>query len=449
MAKWIHVGAGNLFRGFILPVASEAGEKIVAVEPFDTEIIDKIYRKYNNNTIVVTLQAFGRFDIATYDNILEAITADGADFDKLTDYVNADDLQLLSFTITEKGYTPRVGGAVDIIVKAHYGRYKLGKSGIALLSLDNFSKNGDILKNSVLSLAAELGDSGYLAYLNEKVTFPWSMIDKITPSPSEAVRAFLLRRGYENMDILRTDKNTCIAPFVNAEYPQYLIIEDNFPVGRPLIRSRGVHFADRDSVEKSDRMKVTACLNPLHTALAIFGCLLGFDSISAEMGDPVLTELVRRMGYNEGLPLVERGGILDARAFLDEVIEARLPNPFLPDTPQRIATDTSQKLPIRFGETIKAYAARGNTGHLLAIPLAIAGWLRYLDGVAENGQRFTQSPDPRLPALVNKDRTQILYDDSLFGIDLYKTGLADTILRFYKEMEPGKIRATLAKELGM
>jgi mannitol-1-phosphate/altronate dehydrogenase len=76
------------------------------------------------------------------------------------------------------------------------------------------------------------------------------------------------------------------------------------------------------------------------------------------MRDPELKALVEHIGYDEGMPVVVDPRILNPRAFLQEVLEQRLPNPFIPDTPQRIATDTSQKVPIRFGETIKAYARR-------------------------------------------------------------------------------------------
>lgn len=107
-------------------------------------------------------------------------------------------------------------------------------------------------------------------------------------------------------------------------------------------------------------MKVCTCLNPLHTALAVFGCLLDYNLISAEMKNETLVKLVEGIGYKEGLPVVVNPGILDPKEFIDTVLKVRVPNPFMPDTPQRIATDTSQKLAIRFGETIKAYAASLN-----------------------------------------------------------------------------------------
>ena len=85
------------------------------------------------------------------------------------------------------------------------------------------------------------------------------------------------------MDPITTSRGTFIAPFVNAEIPQYLVIEDIFPEGRPPLEEAGVYMTDRDTVNKVEKMKVTTCLNPLHTALAVFGCLLGDKKISDEM----------------------------------------------------------------------------------------------------------------------------------------------------------------------
>ena len=206
----------------------------------------------------------------------------------------------------------------------------------------------------------DLVEEGFLEYINneEKVSFPWTMIDKITPRPSETVRDALTKIGFKNTEILQTTKNTYIAPFINAEAAQYLVVEDKFPNGRMPLEEAGVIFTDRETVNKVEKMKVCTCLNPLHTALAVYGCLLGYQLIAAEMQDKNLKTLVEKIGYEEGLPVVVDPGVIKPGDFIDEVIGERLPNPNIPDTPQRIATDTSQKVGIRFGETIKAYAAK-------------------------------------------------------------------------------------------
>ena len=268
--------------------------------------------------------------------------------------------------------------------------------------MDNCSRNGDRLKSSVMTIAEAWREKGFvpaefLSYLSDeaKISFPWSMIDKITPRPHPDVLRVLSQDGIEGMDPIVTSKSTFIAPFVNAERPEYLVIEDKFPAGRPALEKAGVYLADRETVNKTERMKVTTCLNPLHTAMSMFGCLLGYVLICKEMEDPDIVKLDKRLGYVEGLAVVVDPGIISPKAFIDEVVNERLPNKFMPDDPRRIATDTSQKVGIRFGETIKSYVAEGrDLDELVAIPLALAAWMRYLLGVGDDGAEIEISPDP-------------------------------------------------------
>jgi fructuronate reductase len=187
--------------------------------------------------------------------------------------------------------------------------------------------------------------------------------------------------------------------------------------------------------------------------LAIFGCLLGYTKISDEMTNPDLVALIERIGYQEGLPVVADPGILSPKAFIDEVLHVRLPNPFMPDTPQRIACDSSLKIPIRFGETIKAYSASPtlDARDLRAIPFAIAGWVRYLLGLDDAGTPFTVSPDPQYEGLAHNLEgvklgqtgdfhailAPILSDAHLFAIDLYKAGLGARIERYFTDLIAG------------
>ena len=289
------------------------------------------------------------------------------------------------------------------------------------------------------------------------------MIDKITPRPAKSIEEKLSRIGVENMAPIVTDKGTFIAPFVNAEIPEYLVIEDRFPNGRPDLQKAGVYFTDRDTVNNTEKMKVTTCLNPLHTAMAVFGCLLGYDHIAKEMQDEDIRKLVENIGYKEGLPVVVNPGIIDPKKFIDEVVEERLPNMFIPDMPQRIATDTSMKIPIRFGETIKSYfySDEKDVKELTFIPLAIAAWFRYLLGIDDNGNEMEVSSDPQLEDLWNKLKgiefknvnsyngqlKDILSNVNIFAVDLVKVGLSDKIENMFKEMllSEGAVRKTLHK----
>ena len=295
------------------------------------------------------------------------------------------------FPAMEKDFAAGPDGAESYIGKIAallYARYQAGALPVSLVSMDNCSHNGSRLFDAVTAFAAEwvrrgLVDAGFAGYVNDraKVGFPWTMIDKITPRPDAKVIEMVRKDGFTDTDAVKTAKGTFVAPFVNAEETQYLVIEDWFPNGRVEIGGAyGVMYDDRETVDKVERMKVCTCLNPLHTALAVYGCLLGYTLISEEMKDPQLKKMVEIIGYREGLPVVVDPGVLDPRKFIDTGVKVRIPNVFMPDTPQRIATDTSQKLAIRFGETIKAYQKRPDlsVSDLKIIPLVFAGWLRYV-----------------------------------------------------------------------
>ena len=496
---WLHFGAGNIFRGFISSLqdsllnAGIESTGIIAADTFDFEIIDRIFTEHDNLTLNVSLMADGSVKSEVLASVCEALKADSSDknyMERFRQIATEPSLQMISFTITEKGYAVKnTQGELMPVVKEDiangpgkskhamsfvagllYERYKAGRLPVALVSMDNCSHNGEKLRSSVMTIAngwLEAGhvDTGFIDYISDEsvVAFPWSMIDKITPRPSEKVQKMLEDMGMEDIAPIITSKKTFIAPFVNAEQPQYLVIEDSFPNGRPALEKAGVYLTDRDTVNKTERMKVTTCLNPLHTALAVYGCMLGYTLICEEMKDAELTKLVNRLGYVEGLPVVTDPGIISPKEFIDEVVKKRLPNPFMPDAPQRIATDTSQKVGIRFGETIKSYAALGKTNELKAIPLAIAGWLRYLLGVDDNGEPIEISTDPLKDELCSKlagielgkpesytgQLKDILSNETIFGSNLCVLGMDKLIEEiFVKEISgKGAVRATLKEYL--
>ena len=181
------------------------------------------------------------------------------------------------------------------------------------------------------------------------------------------------------------------------------------------------------------------------------------------MEDAELRALIEKMCYDEGMPVVVNPGVIDPKEFADAVLKLRLPNPFMPDTPQRIVTDTSQKLPIRFGETIKSYLASDSleVEALTLIPLVLAGWCRYLMGVNDDGDVFEQSPDPRLDEVrqyvsgvtlggvtdVHKVLEPILSDETIFAVNLYEAGLGGKIEGMFAELTAGTgaVRKTLKK----
>lgn len=488
---WLHFGPGNIFRIFPAAVQQQllnngdSNAGIIVCKAFDEETIDKIFIRCDNLTAAVTLKPEGieKEVIASVTECIKASTGMG----RLYEIFRSPSLQLVSFTITEKSYavTDASGNILPHIkedmengpesAKSHMGlaarlclvRFLAGKLPLALVSMDNCAENGEKLKQAITSIAEAWVEKGHAPkefpdYLNDgkTVAFPCTMIDKITPRPSELIAEQLKSLGIEGMEVLKTSRNTYSAPFVNAEPTQYLVIEDTFPNGRPPLEKAGVIFTDRETVGKVEKMKVGACLNPLHSILAVFGCLLGYEFIYEEMKNPALVNLIKTAGYNEALPYVEDPVIIKPEDFIKAVIDERLPNPYIPDTPQRIAMDTSQKIPVRFGETLKKMASLGaGASVLVAFPFFFAGWLRYLLGVDDAGEPFEISSDPMLQELRAAlsdvklgDKGQfaevlkpILSNSAIFGVSLYENGLASKTAEYFSLMAsgPGAVANTL------
>ena len=483
---WVHFGGGNIFRAFPAAILNDAlntgkyDRGVIVAETFDFEVIDKAYAPYGNLSLCVNLCSDGSIEKKVIASVTEALKADPQfeDWNRLVEIFRNPSLQMISFTITEKGYTYNEADlarglkpmfALGKVTALLYERWLAGVYPLTIQSMDNCSHNGDKVKAGIFAyaerwLADGLVPRGFVNYLKDErsITFPWSMIDKITPRPHEKVKELLVKDGFEDNNYIETEKHTFTAPFVNAEEVQYLVIEDNYTNGRPPLDLGGARYTTRETVDKVETMKVTTCLNPLHTAMSIFGCMLGYTLISAEMKDEDLRALIQKIGYIEAMPVVTDPGVLNPYEFIGAVLNKRLPNPFMPDAPQRIAMDTSQKLPIRFGETIKKYIARGlDMSNLVLIPLTLAGYARYLKGIKDDGIPFDCSPDPMLaelqaivaPLEIGKAEQdwsclkQLYSRKDVFGLNLYEAGLGEQIEEMVRELFSGigAVRGTLHK----
>lgn len=500
---WVHFGIGNIFRIFIGGIADDLLEEgeldrgITCVEAFDYDVIDKIYEPFDNLGLNVLLYGDGTREykvIGSLAEALKAVSSDKVQWNRLKEIFVSPSLQMVTFTITEKGYAlqksdgawfpfvkadiqngpDKSAGVMAIVTAMLYERYKAGKYPIALVSMDNCSHNGAKLRESIMTMAEEWEKTGFVEkeFLNyigneEMVAFPWTMIDKITPRPSEQIADELESLGIENMQPVITEKRTYIAPFVNAEKPQYLVIEDNFPNGRPALeKGFGVYMADRETVNLSERMKVTVCLNPVHSATGPLGVVLGYDLFAHMLNtNEDMMKMARMVAYDEGLPVVPDPKIISPCDFVDELFDNRFPNEYLGDTNLRLAVDVSQMVGIRFGETIKAYVAKyGDASKLTAIPLGIAGWLRYMLGVDDYGKKYELAPDPMSeeiqeqlkdivvgqPDTFKEQLKPILSNKRIFFTNIYETGIGEKIETMFREMIEGQgaVKKTIHKYMG-
>jgi fructuronate reductase len=288
---WLHFGAGNIFRGFIAVLqqrllnAGLAKTGIIASDTFDYEIIDKIYAPHDDLSLLVLMKADGTLEKEIVASVAEAVHADSSDataWERMKTIFRSPSLKMVSFTITEKGYSiTNIDGSINktasadmqagpahpahamsVVTALAYERFCNGAAPIAFVSMDNCSHNGEKLSSSVYAVAEAWLRNGFVSkdfvewlHDEKKVSFPWSMIDKITPRPAAEVQKKLEEAGIGGMEPITTSKGTYIAPFVNSEKPQYLVIEDSFPAGRPAFEKLtdcGVYLTDRDTVNRTE-----------------------------------------------------------------------------------------------------------------------------------------------------------------------------------------------------
>ncbi|MCI5826604.1 MAG: mannitol dehydrogenase family protein, partial [Arcanobacterium sp.] len=341
--QWIHIGPGNIFRVYLARMAAamvEDGEpwSITAVAARDGKKEKRQLAEHDLLSLGVILNPDGTRDMSVIAGINSLLTPmNEEDFGRLMEIAAQPQASFVSLTITEKGYslTDSSGALSEAAQAAIAGdphsylphvmalvasfllkRFESGAFPINFLSGDNFSHNGDKLRDSVLTIARGWVDRGaapaeFVRWLEDRtaVGFPISVIDKITPRPSSAVSEELRNLGVKNMELTEIN-GVPLAGFVNAEPTEYLLIEDAFAnAPRPPFESYGVVVTSRQVCDDFENMKVTTCLNPLHTALAVAGCLLRFPTIDSEMRDPALAALVHELGWKEGLPVVTDPGV--------------------------------------------------------------------------------------------------------------------------------------------
>ena len=239
---WIHFGAGNIFRAFQANVVQNLLNQgilekgIIVAEGYDYEIVQKMNRPHDEYTILVTLKADGTLEKTIVGSVAESCildSSDKAEYDRLKEIFAKPSLQMVSFTITEKGYSlvngkgellPAVAADflegpakpdsyIGKVVSLLYTRYINGAEPIAMVSMDNCSHNGDKLYAAVAAFAEKwtengTAEAGFLEYINDrnKVSFPWSMIDKITPRPDTSVEEILQKDGVEGLNPVITSK---------------------------------------------------------------------------------------------------------------------------------------------------------------------------------------------------------------------------------------------------
>ncbi len=326
-------------------------------------------------------------------------------------------LRIVSLTITEKGYChdPASGEldpmhpgirrdmsdptqpttAIGLLAEGIRLRSQTCHAPLTVLSCDNLPSNGKtlarVLAGYVAAVYPELGP-----YVDNQVSFPCSLVDRIVPATKEEDRAAVAELlGVEDL-----------APVIAERFSQW-VIEDDFPAGRPAWEQAGATMVD--DVATHELLKL-CLLNGPHSACAYLGYLAGFDTVAGLMQESCFPAFIERLAEQEIIPGLALNADIDCRVYVHTVI-GRFANHALQHSTWQIAMDGSQKLPQRLLGS--AHRALQQGLPIAGLALAIAAWMRFATGLDETDraieisdplrdrfQQVTQAADGNAEALV-------------------------------------------------
>lgn len=300
--------------------------------------------------------------------------------------------RIISLTVTEKGYLrdPATGelqathpdlvhdlsqpaaprSALGFIVHGLERRRRRGLGPLTLMSLDNLPANGQSLRRLVVALAQRV-DADLASWIEQRCTFPNSMVDRIVPRTTQADRDTVAAGlGLRDASPVMTE------PFFDW------VVEDRFAAGRPPWETAGVRFVDEAA--PWERLKLRM-VNGSHSAIAYLGAMAGWQTVDEAVSQPALRRFISAMMAREIEPTLPTLAGLDLAVYRARLLE-RFANPALAHRTQQIAMDGSQKLPQRLLAVARDRLAAG--AGLALVGLSIAAWLHYLRGHDECGRPY-------------------------------------------------------------
>ena len=298
---------------------------------------------------------------------------------EIRNLIASKDIKLITLTVTEKGYhfdkDKKLNYTADIIndledrnlntVIGHISfglihRFKLNKEKIIILSCDNLSENGNILKNLIYEFLNKIYPE-CLNWFLSNVEFPLSMIDGIVPNNNKHPNFFSI--PYEDNSIVVTEP-----------YRDWYIQSDNVDLRR-LLNNKKISFVNDVSFYENIKLKI---LNGAHSSLAYIGTLLGYTYVHEAIEDKICYNFISNFLNNEVLSILKKNEDFDILSYKNDVL-SRFKNPYIEDKLIRIAMDGSLKIPIRLLDTYKLN--KNKTPYINAI---ITSWILFLIHMIEN-----------------------------------------------------------------
>ncbi|NMO53562.1 mannitol dehydrogenase family protein [Actinoplanes sp. TBRC 11911] len=360
----------------------------VGVMPADKRMRDVLTNQDGLYTLVVKAPD-GTLDARVIGSIKEYLYAPD-DPEAVVEKMSDPDVRIVSLTVTEGGYNfnavtgefmadhPDVRhdlapGAVPrttfgLVTAALQRRRERGLPPFTIMSCDNIQGNGDAARRSFVAFAT-LKDAGLGAYVGEKVSFPNSMVDRITPVTTDDDRE-LVRGTFGVQDDW---------PVVCEPFTQWAL-EDKFDETRPPYEDAGVQVVS--DVEPYELMKLRL-LNASHQALCYFGYLAGYRLVHDVAQDPLFARFLMAYMEREATPTLDEVPGVDLGEYRRQLLE-RFSNAQVRDTVARLCAESSDRIPKWLLPVIRHNLDSG--GDILRSTAVVASWARYAEGVDEHGK---------------------------------------------------------------
>ncbi len=391
--KIMHFGPGAFFRSFVASLIDEVNRKnvekwgIIAVSLNSEDIFNKLAgQDLVFNALSISNEKKETQQVSSISDFFVAKKDGQSVLDALSD----EQIEIVSLTITEKGYHYNSGKkeldlsnqniidnlgnpenpktAVGYLVAGLRERYINGKAPFTILSCDNLPNNGAIVKKIVLDFAQKI-DPSLAKWISKEVSFPSSMVDRITPATKDQdIINFAEEYGVHDPALV-----------VHEEFFQW-IIEDTFSSAAPKFELAGIQMVS--NVEFHEKMKLR-CLNGTHSALAYLGYLAGFNTIAECVSHDSIVNYIQYLWEKEIIPTLETPEGENLNDYCSKLLE-RYRNLAIEHRTWQIAMDGSQKLPQRILETVNDLLKHQRNFQGLA--LAIAAWIKYVSGKDLHGK---------------------------------------------------------------
>ena len=463
----VHLGLGAFHRGHqaflhhqLLQQLTAAGQAcdwgICSINLFGgREVVDALHQQDHLYTVVEKSE---QTQATVVGSIIDSLQIDRDGIAAIIDKLCEAQVKIVTLTVTEKGYCTLPGGAAidtsnalvahdlanpsapqsvpGLLYQVLKRRQAQSLGAITLLSCDNMPENGVALKNAVLGFTRVI-DPEFVAWIEQHIAFPSSMVDRIVPAvTAETLADIEAYIGTADPCGIATE------PFIQW------VIEDHFVAGRPAWEQvNGVQLVK--NVIPFEEMKLRM-LNGSHSFLAYLGYLAGYEHISDCMSDQEYKKACQKMMMAEQSVTLTTEGI-DLAKYAQTLMQ-RFENKSLKHRTWQIAMDGTQKIPQRFLASIAWHIAHHSDFSLLA--LGVAGWMRYVGGVDEQGQAIDVK-DPLVAMLSTtcansqqgSERVNALLGlDTIFGTELPQQQVfVDAVTAAYQSLMSVGAKATVAQ----